>query len=167
MEKWRVAGMGLVLCMILLWGYFSVPHSQSIPLDESIGQKIGIKIPEYQDRKWVNDRGWFADGTETAVYQFDGGNAKLVKDQIAQEEQWNTLPPTKNVSYFTERVEWDDGGAEIPDIENGYWYFSDETPPDAHPPNIYTGQFPPPPMNFNFAIFDTDTNTLYYFEYDS
>jgi hypothetical protein len=171
MKKWHVAVAILVLCfLLLLLPYFAFVAKQAASFDESIEESIGIKIPDYQDRKYVSEKGWFGDGIATTLYQFDDENAKLVKELILQEEQWHALPLTKSVNEILERDRDASGRdpakeADLPYIENGYWYFSDESPSATayDGTGIYYGA----PMNFDLAIFDSDTNRLYFYESDS
>ncbi len=162
MKKPLAAALMLPLCMILL-SACSPLMAWGISYEKDIGQIIGITLPDFEDKKYVDDRGWFADGTTTALYRFDDENAKLVKDQISRGEPWHALPlPEQDGIRYGHELAREAG---IPDTENGYWYFSDDSPgagtyDDA---GILYG----PPINFVLAIFDSDTNTLYYYEYDS
>jgi hypothetical protein len=54
----------------------------------------------------------------------------------------------------------------IPQIKNGYWFFSDRHNKSTSPEKD-VDLFERRSFNFTLAIYDIDTNTLYYFELDT
>ena len=59
-----------------------------------------------------------------------------------------------------------DDDLEIPQIENGYYYFYDrhDEATDPYDDSEFLARFS---FNFTLAIYDSDTNTLYLCEYDT
>lgn len=56
--------------------------------------------------------------------------------------------------------------AEIPTIENGYYYFCDKHAKSTDNKNA-SALFDRGSFNFSLAIYDSDTDKMYYFEYDT
>ncbi|MGN0182242.1 MAG: hypothetical protein ACI4DP_07535 [Candidatus Ornithomonoglobus sp.] len=88
--------------------------------------------------------------------------------------KWNKLPMTENlnlimyggerdgVTYGYELAE----NAHMPYIENGYYYFLDR---HRKADNIHSDKelFDRASFNFSIAVYDTDTDLLYYYRFDT
>ncbi|HHX23158.1 MAG TPA: hypothetical protein GX723_03965 [Thermoanaerobacterales bacterium] len=89
-------------------------------------------------------------------------------------ESWQKLPLSENVHLIIYGGEKDNVGYNynfaksfgIPQIKNGYWFFSDRHNKSTSPEKD-VDLFERRSFNFTLAIYDIDTNTLYYFELDT
>ena len=95
-------------------------------------------------------------------------------DEIKSE--WKELPLTENLTALVYGLEdetssigpyiSEDGEALFPKVENGYYYFYDrhsESKDHFDDTNVLSRHS----FNFVIAIFDTDTNRLYYCKFDT
>ncbi|MBQ8391453.1 MAG: hypothetical protein IJX50_02775 [Clostridia bacterium] len=87
-------------------------------------------------------------------------------------EDWNKLPLTKNLNhimYGEEDINYEINlakEAHIPKIENGYYVFVDsqlEGKDNSDDSELFNRSS----FNFEIAIYDCDTDRMYYFEYDT
>lgn len=94
-----------------------------------------------------------------------------IEDKILK--KWNKLPLSDSLKEVTEMKHCDSKSCEdiykrynIPNIENGYYYFE-----DRHSESTNTFDDSDinnrPSYNFTLAILDKDTNTIYYYELDT
>ena len=88
-------------------------------------------------------------------------------------KNWKKLPLSESLVKVTEMEQCDDKGCfniydkfSIPVVENGYYYFIDR---QADSRNKYddTDLNNRSSWNFSLAIFDIDTDTVYYYELDT
>ncbi len=122
------------------------------------------------------------DFTVTEEGDFEGGGSYyLILDCSENREQalenvssWNKLPLSENLNlimYGGEKdgVSYDYNIAEkanIPNVENGYYFFVDrhskstDSSDDSELFNRYS-------FNFSLAVYDSDTDMMYYFEFDT
>lgn len=96
--------------------------------------------------------------------------------EVAMEHlnEWNTLPLSRNLELMlyggtTEEIVYMSeiaSSLDIPRIENGYYYFCDrhsESTDTSDDTNLLSrGSF-----NFTLAIYDSDTDRLYYVDFDT
>ena len=136
--------------------------------NDSIISNMGIKnttceIIEEKD----THSGFLGDGEYFAKIKCD--NLK-VSDLT---KSWYTLPLSEPLKEATELEHCNSKSCEniyerynIPNIENGYYYFKDR---HSESTNTYddTDINNRPSYNFTFAILDKDTNTIYYYELDT
>lgn len=89
-------------------------------------------------------------------------------------KSWKELPLSKNLNLIMYGGEKDGmtygynlaEEAKIPEIENGYYYFCDrhsESTDSSDDTNLFTRAS----FNFTLAIYDSDTDRMYYFEFDT
>lgn len=111
----------------------------------------------------VNDThgGFHNDGCKQVVIQCSDDS---ITEEMETNEHWRKLPLTDNLSEFLYKP-YDDS-LEIPEIENGYYYFIDRHS-ESNNPYDDTDLLDRHSYNFTIAIFDTDTNSLYFVEYDT
>lgn len=89
-------------------------------------------------------------------------------------DSWNELPLSENLDLIMYGGEKDgmtyeynlSEKAHIPKIENGYYYFKDRHSETKNPFDDST-LFERASFNFTLAMYDRDTNLLYYFEFDT
>ena len=114
--------------------------------------------------------GWLGDGGLTVVLRItDEATVNQIK------EDWNPLPLTENMTLLiygkkSENIcpKFGDGSGNtlFPAVENGFYYFIDRHR-EAVDPFDDTDVLVRLSYNFTIAIFDADTNTLYYTEQDT
>lgn len=158
----RLTGAVIVLigCTIRFGGeddFLQTRISDSLGIDVSKGV---IEI-SYDDHS-----GFQGDGTSYAVLTFTGDE---LEKQISAPGGWNRLPlnhTLETLIYGTRTATAATGpflGITFPRIEEGYWYFYDrqgQTHGDSEVLN--RGSY-----NYTFAIYDIDSDKLYYCEYDT
>lgn len=89
-------------------------------------------------------------------------------------EGWNALPLSETLSLVMYGGERDSVGysynlaqeAHMPEVENGYYSFTDRHP-EAEDDTDDGQLLSRSSFNFTLAVYDTDTNRLYYFEFDT
>jgi len=139
--------------------------SKTIGVDVSVGEVIS---------KSDSHGGFHGDGYTVIEIQL---NDTSISDQIKDNEDWNTLPLTENLTALVYGVQTEsssvgpmihsgDGAPVIPEVENGYYYFLDRHSQSTNPEDD-SGVLDRASYNFTIAIFDTDQQTLYYMELDT
>ena len=114
--------------------------------------------------------GWLGDGYYYLILDCSG-NADEALKKVAG---WNSLPLSENLNLIMYGGE--KGGvfygyelsetAHMPAIKNGYYYFVDRHS-EAKDASDDSGLFDRFSFNFSLAVYDSDTNRFYYFEYDT
>ncbi|MGO4987235.1 hypothetical protein ACTQ46_03045 [Gallicola sp. Sow4_E12] len=163
-----VVGIGIVLLAGLLT--FLTKKESKISIDSDINIYSG-KVVTYED----DHGGFHGDGTTFAVIDFGKEN---VKDKYKENKEWKPLPLTENLEILNygkkEGEEWSrmptiaDEKIKplIPRIKNGYYFFKDRHF-ESKDPKDDTDLFNRTSMNFIFAVFDEDSNKMYYYKFDS
>ena len=152
---------------------------------KEVEEKLQIDLTEANVLSKADSHGGF-NGDGTLVISYDCSAAPL-NVQLDELKKWQKFPianvtkrlivgkvPSQDEPIFTN----EDGSHILPDIENGYYFFEDSTPREYR----RTGQKEQElqvaegvviveddyiPLNFVFAIYDTDNNILYYVKADS
>ncbi len=114
--------------------------------------------------------GFNGDGTYCLVIDCSDNREKALKNV----KDWNELPLPKElelvafggVNYGTTYSGMFPDEVEIPQITNGYYYFEDRHRESRDKDNP-TGLFDRHSYNFDFAIYDTDTDMLYCIKEDT
>ena len=120
--------------------------------------------------------GFHGDGASLQTWTFE--DESLLK-QIQADSAWKTLPLTENLEAVLYGVTYEEGLSvttigpyvsfseeQLPRVEHGYYYFVDcqaESEQQHSDEQIMERAS----FNFSIAIYDTDTNTLYYVEVDT
>ena len=113
--------------------------------------------------------GFHGDGTYYLI--MDCSDNKEKASEILK--GWNALPLTENLRWLIYGGEkngktryglYDE--VHIPEIEKGYYMFLDRHMESTDSKDD-TGIFDRSSYNFSFAIYDSDTDTFYYFDYDT
>ncbi len=139
--------------------------SKTIGVDVSVGEVIS---------KSDSHGGFHGDGATVIEIQL---NDTSISDQIKDNEDWNTLPLTENLTSLVYGVQTEsssvgpmihsgDGAPVIPEVVNGYYYFLDRHFQSTNPKDD-SEVLDRASYNFTIAIFDTDQQTLYYMELDT
>ena len=79
---------------------------------------------------------------------------------------WNPLPLSENLSLIMYGNYGLSEEAHMPAIENGYYCFEDRHS-EANDASDDSELFSRASFNFSLAVYDSDTNRLYYFEFDT
>lgn len=123
--------------------------------------------------------GFHGDGSTCCTVTFD--TASSPKEEIAGSSSWRSLPLTENLTAAAYGLHWQEDDTEpaigplamrkeslcyFPPIENGYYYFEDRSSEATHPGDD-SALFDRYSYNFTLAIYDTDSETLYYYELDT
>ena len=96
------------------------------------------------------------------------------EDALSIVADWNELPLSENLNLIMYGGEKDgktygydlSEKAHMPVIENGYYYFEDRHS-EAKDVSDDSELFSRASFNFSLAVYDSDTNRLYYFEFDT
>lgn len=163
-----VVGIVIVLLAGLLT--FLTKKESRISLESDINIGSG-KIVTYRD----DHGGLHGDGTTFAIIDFGKEN---MKDKYKENKEWKPLPLTENLEILNygskTGEEWnrlptiadDKIKPLIPRIEKGYYFFKDRHF-ESQDPKDDTDIFNRYSMNFTFAVFDEDSNKMYYYKFDS
>jgi len=162
----------LVFLLILIIDFVSVMGGKTpVSISEYIYENIGIDITSCNILKDNDEHGGFLGDGQYIVTVDCSDNFENVLNQVSS---WNALPLTENLHlimyggkkngtnysfYLAEK-----NG--IPEINNGYYLFEDR---HRESTNMYSdedllGRYS---FNFTLALYDNDTNYLYYYEFDT
>lgn len=159
----------LSLLIVLLTGC-DTQNSQ-----KEVSQALGINATEGTELSYSDTHGGFH-GDGTKYIQLSFSDEEFV-DSIKQSPEWKQLPLSTDLytliygisnekeaigPYATD----DSESALFPQIENGYYFFKDrfsESTDSQNSSDILSRSA----FNFTIAIYDTDTNTLYFCEVDT
>ncbi len=145
-----------------------------------VSKGLGIRVPGGEAIAYTDDHGGFhGDGTMFIALRFSDDE---VLDEIRESGEWNAFPLDETVEtliYGTEYMsedgeEWfqygpyvtdDDFNPLFPKVENGYYRLIDryEPLPDEEDTDILDRYS----FNFTLGVYDTDTDILYYCEFDT
>jgi len=120
--------------------------------------------------------GFHGDGQSLAVWKFDDNSAL---EQILTDSDWKELPMTDNLEALLYGVVYDTGLSiteigpcvdfseeQLPQIQNGYYYFVDRQA-ESEMQHSDAQIMERASLNFSIALYDVDTDTLYYIEVDT
>lgn len=154
--------MGVFVILML-----SACQKSSSPQKE-ISHALGIDISNGAVEAYNDSHGGFhGDGTSYASIRFPDDS---IAKELSESSAWKTLPLSKNLSVLIygagAGLTNKDGENSFPVIQNGYYYFIDRHDQST---DIYddTNLLDRNSFNFTIAIYDTDTDTLYYAEFDT
>lgn len=159
----------LVMVILLLTGCFS----ESI--NKRISKSLGIEIPKNIKIEYEDTHGGFhGDGETVVVVEFNNSIGEDIKSKISNNEDWNSLPLSENLDLIMyggqkEGIDYAYNLAEaldMPPIENGYWFFNNRHS-NSISPKEDSNLFNQYSFNFTIAVYDIDTQTLYYLEFDT
>ena len=115
--------------------------------------------------------GFLGDGTYYLI--LDCSERKEQATELIKD--WKPLPLTENlqlIMYGGEKngISYDGYNlseqAKMPEVENGYYCFYDRHP-NAKDPHNDSDLLKRASFNFSLAVYDTDSDIMYYFEYDT
>lgn len=163
----------LLVIGILSVFLFSACHSDSSYRE--ISDVLGIDISSGAIGTDHDSHGGFhGDGERFLTISFSDSS---ITETLAKEPEWKPLPFTENITALiygisTEEgvtgpyVTDEDGAAQFPEIKNGYYYFIDRQNQntDRHDDSNVLDRHS---FNVTIAVYDIDTDMLYYAEYDT
>ena len=126
---------------------------------------IEVAIPIFAKMEEKDTHGGFhGDGEAFVKAYFSDNQAKKFISKIKTNSHWRELPMPETLQ---KRAFYNvDKEMEMPNIENGYWFFL-----DRHSKAIdkyeYSEMFDRASSNYSIVVFDTDSNTLYYYALDT
>lgn len=163
----------IITAIILILSLLGCSGSKSD--DENIFNNIGLNIVENENTTLITKKerepSFHGDGIDFYVYEFK--NSDEILKQVEENKEWKNLPLRENINSvvyggngYSPFVTDDDGHKLIPPIKNGYYYFynTSEDAKDKTDDTYLKNAFS---YNFIIAIFDTDTNMLYYVKLDT
>lgn len=120
--------------------------------------------------------GCHGDGHTFIIAAFDGGAARELSALLEKNSEWKPLPLGRTLTalayglreganQFGPYVTGRGGGALLPEIERGYYFFKDRRSEAAADGG--EGILSRASLNFTLAVFDTERNRLYYYELDT
>ncbi len=131
------------------------------------------------ENKYDSHGGFLGDGTSFYQFRFDDGSPV---NSIKNSGRWKPFPLSDNMTEIIRGKACEDGTCNppliikegsfdtpvFPEVAQGYWFFLDRHS-DAADPKDDTHVFDETRYSYNFtvAVYDTDTNRLYYAEFDT
>ena len=158
-----------MILMILLVSLQGCTKKESI--DNELSKNLNTKIISGDITKSEDTHGGFHnDGERIIVIQYNDDSANTILSNIQENGKWNEFPMDENLNFLIYGGKKGDmyygyefaKKAGIPKIEHGYYYFLNK-----QTNNQDTDVLNSPSLNFVIAMFDSDSNTLYYFEVDT
>ncbi|MBF4695759.1 hypothetical protein [Fusibacter ferrireducens] len=150
----------------------SCSHKSNI---DYVSKDLRINLPDNIEYNLVDTHGGFhGDGELLVTVKFDEESRKNLLEDIKSNKSWKKLPlapdlelimyggERNGITYSYKLAE----SAGIPTIENGYWLFIDRFN-DINIIHDSQNLFDRGSFNFTLALFDTDNNVLYYYEFDT
>lgn len=151
------------LSVMILYEIFQFRYDDYLDVSE----RIEIMVPLTADLECRDTHGGFhMDGETLIKIYFSNEQANKFLREVNQNKHWRKLPMTinakKTITYFM------DDEIKIPEIINGYWFFLDRHS-EANDKYNESEMFEEKRFSSNYtvAIFDTDTNILYFYECDT
>ena len=150
----------------------------SSSVQNKISDVLGINVSDGEEIQGSDSHGGFhGDGMKDVVLSFSDD----LSGQIVGSDGWKPLPLSQNLTALVYGIRWesddatyqvgpyltdDNNNPVIPQIENGYYYFLDRHSKsvDSYDDSDVLERHS---YNFTIAIYDSNTDTLYYAEYDT
>ncbi len=147
---------------------------------EIVSKGLGIDVSDGEGVSYTDDHGGFhGDGATFIALRFSNDN---VLEEIRESGEWSAFPLDETVEILlygteyesedgTEFIQYgpyvtdDDFNPIFPKVENGYYRLIDryEPSPDEEETDILDRYS----YNFTVGVYDTDTDILYYCEFDT
>lgn len=167
-----------ILCLILATAFFTLragPLASTATVQQELTRTLGINVQGGREIESHDTHGGFhGDGLMFTALEFADDTAAV---QASASSNWQPLPlsptltalaygsdsgPIRSGPYLTDS----NGKSVLPAIQNGYYFFRDRHTQSTDSRDerdvLSRGSF-----NFTLALYDTDTNMLYYIEYDT
>lgn len=147
--------------------------SQSI--HERISESLKLKIPENIDIEYEDSHGGFhGDGETIAIIKFTESQGDKILSDILKKGEWENLPLSESLELLMYGGEMNEikynfnlaDQLDMPVIENGYYFFINRHPDSGSEKGDFL-IFNQGSFNFTIGIYDVDTQTMYYLEFDT
>lgn len=157
-KRCRVIGLSLFL-VLLFFGCGSFERNERISALLSIDVTQGTEVCSYDSHG-----GFHGDGVLCYGLQFPDHGAV---EEIEGNPHWKSLPLKDEMEQLLYGMKDDtQGNTLLPAISNGYYFFYDRHSESTDPYDD-TEVFNRYSFNVTVAIYDTDSNILYYIELDT
>ncbi len=125
-------------------------------------KRLGIDLSKANAENYSDSHGGFTgDGLTFVRYTF------ATAPDFPANGYWHELPLSSSGERIVDSLILDGNYNDlIPQVENGYWFFCDRHSESTDPADD-SGIFDRYSFNFDFAVFDADTNTLYFAIFDT
>ncbi|MCH5211873.1 MAG: hypothetical protein J1G06_02555 [Oscillospiraceae bacterium] len=160
MKKYAISVIGILIIILLL--ACNINNILSHAFQSRISHVIGVNIRKGTEITHTDSHGGFhGDGTTFVAVSFSDDT---VLKKISKNRNWKAMPLTDNLTALKDLL--DKTKADIPEVRNGYYYFINRQARHAkrHDDSDVLGRYS---YNFTLAIYDADTNILYYTELDT
>lgn len=155
--KKKILGIILVINILIL-----TSCSKTDPLITFMADESGVKIDKGEElSEFQTIPGFHGDGVKIIKMGFSDGE---IEEEIKNSKKWKSLPLEKNLKDFI--YEPYDENINIPEIENGYYFFYDRNRESIDPYDS-SELFNRNSYNFSLAIYNLDTNEMYLIEEDT
>ena len=164
-----------IICLILILEAVLLSacgSKDSIEPTLDISKMIDIEIKDHNMINHIETHGGFH-GDGTTFYSMEIVNNDTIEEI---KSEWKEMPLTENLTALVYGLKdetssigpyiSEDGEALFPKVENGYYYFYDRHS-ESKDRFDDTDVLDRHSFNFIIAIFDTDTNRLYYSKFDT
>ena len=141
---------------------------------DNISTVLGIDVRSAEVISDTDTHGWLGDGERFLTLKFSGADAE---EKISESPDWRPLPASEGVIAAVWGIEYEKDGekfgvgpftsAKIPRVENGWYCYFDRSPEGHALGGDPRSDGFTPPLNFTFAVYDSDEDILYYVESDS
>ena len=167
-----------ILCLILATAFFTLragPLASTATIQQELTRTLGINVQGGREIESHDTHGGFhGDGLMFTALEFADDTAAV---QASASSNWQPLPlsptltalaygsdsgPIRSGPYLTDS----NGKSVLPAIQNGYYFFLDRHS-QSKDPHDETQVLSRHSFNFTLALYDTDTNILYYIEFDT
>lgn len=132
-----------------------------------ISKNVEINIPLLTKVESIDTHGGFhMDGEMLAKVRFNSRQAERVIEEIKINEHWRELPMMEKLQ---ETIIYNiDKRMRIPFVKNGYWFYIDRHTEADNKYDEYERYMEKRySTNYSVAVFDIDSNVLYYYELDT
>lgn len=167
----------VVILSLAILGILLEPAEKTIPISY-ISKELRVDVSAGTVQQNQDTHGGFlGDGHCVVELSFSHEDRPALLAEIQKSSFWKPLPLTQNLTYALYGGDFGDGEKSpyfdnedgqpfLPEVENGYYFFLDRHSESTHLTDD-APLFSRASYNFTLAIFDLDTNTLYYFEMDT
>lgn len=148
----------VLACVIMIFSLCACGKGDAA---KELSKRCGIDL-EWGDVVSSEDtHGFHGDGYSAMKMHYTDGSCAA---EIAENELWHKLPLSDTLNAFVYQPS--DWMPAVPGIENGYYFFYDrhDEASDHYDDSAFPGRAS---INFSLAIYDTDNNDLYIYEYDT
>ena len=166
-----------LICLLLIACMVCSPGcAKSEDRETEIFQTIGLEFSNVEYATRIDTHGGFhGDGSTVLTMPVP---SKSVLSQIQNNPEWHPLPFTENLTALVYGIRTDEasigpyitvddsGTTAVPQITNGYYFFLDRHSQSTDPQDD-TNVLSRASFNLTIAIYDCDTEILYYLEFDT